>query len=466
MNLSIIGPPGAGNETHALALTQRFDLLLVSPGEQFRRNLTQLTELGLTAQEYMNRGELVPDDLVDAMMQDCLEQFAPDSQLALSGFPKALFQARFLDETLASIDRRLDAVIYLKADDAALTDRMARRVICVNCQQPYHLTFRPPKGDVCDVCGGEFHQRPDDLPEVIEARLRTFYRESEPIVDYYQSQGRLIVVDANQPIDEVEAAVHAAAESGRAGDFAPATRAEARELRRPDSSQTVFLQPVANARLDLALLGGPGAGKGTQAARLARNLGLIHISTGDLFLEHLEKETALGLQARDYMARGELVPDELTEAMVRERLADVPEDRGFVLDGFPRALHQAQALTQILSTLGRRLNAVFHLRAGDATLLARISGQRVCRGCHASYHTEFNPPATEGVCDDCGGAVVERPDRSEEAVRHRLRTFHLRTEPLFDYYDMWNLLTEINAEGSVDEVAQRMAAAAKALIPG
>ncbi len=160
---------------------------------------------------------------------------------------------------------------------------------------------------------------------------------------------------------------------------------------------------------------------------------MIHISTGDLFLEHLEKETPLGLQARDYMAQGELVPDELTEAMVRERLAAVPEDRGFVLDGFPRALHQAQALTQILSTLGRRLNAVFHLRVGDATLLARISGQRVCRGYHASYHTEFSPPATEGVCDDCGDVVVERPDRSEEAVCHRLRTFHMRTEPLFDY---------------------------------
>ena len=466
MNLSIIGPPGAGRETHALGLIQRFDLLLISSGEQFRKNLSQKTELGMAAQEYMDRGELVPDELVDAMMKRCLEQFAPNSQLMLSGFPKTLFQARFLDETLASVDRQLDAVIFLKADDEALADRMARRVICKNCQQPYHLTFRPPRAGACDVCGGELYQRTDDLPEVLESRLRAFYRESDPIVDYYQAQGKLVIVDANHPIDEVEAATLAAAESVRQGGFTPATAAEAEGLKRSDAEQEAPSEPIANARLDLAMLGGPGAGKGTQAARLARDLGLIHISTGDLFHEHLENETELGMQAKDYMARGELVPDELTEAMVRERLAAVPDDRGFVLDGFPRALHQAQALTQILTSLGRRLNAVLHLRAGDATLLARIAGQLVCRGCHVPYHTEFKPPAAEGVCDQCGGEVVARPDHSDDAVRLRLRTFHMRTAPLFDYYDMWNLLTEIDAEGTIDEVAQRTLAAAKAFIPG
>jgi len=249
-------------------------------------------------------------------------------------------------------------------------------------------------------------------------------------------------------------------------DFTPATVAEAETLKRVEPGHEAGSEPVVNARLDLALLGGPGAGKGTQAARLARGLGLIHISTGNLFYEHLEQETELGLRAKEYMARGELVPDELTEAMVRERLAAVPEDRGFVLDGFPRALHQAQALTQMLSGLGRRLNAVFHLRASDPTLLARITGQLVCRSCHAPYHSEFNSPASAGACDECGGEVVERPDHGEEAVRLRLRTFHMRTEPLFDYYDMWNLLTGIDAEGSIDEVARRTLGAAKAHVAG
>lgn len=233
MNLAIVGPPGVGKESHAVTLTNHFDLLHISSGEQFRRNLVQLTELGMAAQEYMNRGELVPDDLVDAMMEDCLEQFAPHFQLLLTGFPKTLFQAKFLDGLLVELGTPLDAIIYLQANDEVLLDRMSGRVICQVCQQPYHMTFhRPAASGLCDHCGGELYQRPDDLPEVLESRLKAFHRETEPLVDYYQAQGKLIIVDANRALSEVSAAMLDSAFKIELKEFAPATEEEAASLKK------------------------------------------------------------------------------------------------------------------------------------------------------------------------------------------------------------------------------------------
>lgn len=463
MNLAIIGPPGVGKESHAVTLTDHFDLLHISSGEQFHRNLVQLTELGMAAQEYMNRGDLVPDDLVDAMMEDCLEQFAPHFQLLLTGFPKTLFQARFLDGLLGEIGRPLDAIIYLQAADEVLVDRMSGRVICQVCQQPYHLTFSQPKSaGVCDVCGGELYQRPDDLPEVLESRLKAFHRETESLVDYYQAQGKLIVVNAHRALSEVSAAMLETAFKIELKEFSPATAEEADSLKALGAAvPTSPTGPSSTTRADIILMGGPGSGKGTQAERLSKELGLIHIATGNLFREHLERESDLGKLAKDYMNRGELVPDEVTESMVRDCLGRLTPDEGFVLDGFPRALHQAKALVEIENSLGRQINAVIYLKISDDSIVARISGRLICRECHRPCHEEFDPPATPDVCDACGGALYRRADDTPESVRVRLRTFHQRTEPLFDYYDMWNLLIEVDGEGTVAEVAQRVSKAAR-----
>lgn len=208
-------------------------------------------------------------------------------------------------------------------------------------------------------------------------------------------------------------------------------------------------------------MGGPGSGKGTQAERLGKELGLIHIATGDLFREHLERETDLGKLSKDYMNRGELVPDEVTESMVRDCLGRLTPDEGFVLDGFPRALHQAKALVEIEGALGRQINAVIRLKVSDDSIAARISGRLICHKCHRPCHEEFDPPAQADVCDDCGGRLYRRTDDTPESVRVRLRTFQQRTEPLFDYYDMWNLLIEVNGEGTVAEVSQRVLSAVR-----
>ena len=463
MNLAIIGPPGVGKESHAVTLTDHFDLLHISSGEQFRRNLVQLTELGMAAQEYMNRGELVPDDLVDAMMEDCLEQFAPHFQLLLTGFPKTLFQAKFLDGLLSEIGKPLDAIIYLQADDLALTDRMSGRVICQVCQQPFHLNFHPPRqAGVCDVCGGELYQRPDDLPEVLEARLKAFHCETEPLVDYYQAQGKLIIIDANRPLAEVTAAMLESAFKIELKEFSPATEAEAAGLKTMSEPVRESAAPSeSKARVDMVLMGGPGSGKGTQAERLSRELGLIHISTGELFREHLGRETDLGKLAKDYMNRGELVPDEVTESMVRECLGRLEPEEGFVLDGFPRALHQAKALAEIEASLGRQIDVVLYLKVSDESIVSRISGRLICQECQRPCHSEFDPPATPDVCDGSKSRLYRRTDDTPESVRVRLRTFHQRTEPLFDYYDMWNLLLEVDGEGSVAEVSQRVLGATR-----
>ena len=211
--------------------------------------------------------------------------------------------------------------------------------------------------------------------------------------------------------------------------------------------------------LYIVLLGGPGAGKGTQAERLAKNLGIPQVSTGDLFREHLKKETELGLEARKYMDRGELVPDEITVSMVRERLSRPDAAGGAILDGFPRNIAQAEALERLLGELGAELDAVFYIEVPKDVLLKRLSGRWTCRSCGAMYHEKFSPPARAGVCDKCGSALYQRPDDQEEAIRNRLSRYREQTAPLIEYYRGESLLREVDGVGSPDEITERVVSA-------
>jgi adenylate kinase len=208
--------------------------------------------------------------------------------------------------------------------------------------------------------------------------------------------------------------------------------------------------------LYLVLLGGPGAGKGTQAERLAGALDIPQISTGDLFRENLRNETELGLLAKGYMERGELVPDEVTVGMVRERLSRPDSAQGAILDGFPRTVAQAEALEDLLVDLGIKLAVVPYIKVPEDVLLARLAGRWTCKACGAMYHQLFSPPKVTGVCDRCGGKLYQRPDDTPETQEHRIQVYLEQTAPLIDYYREKGLLVEVDGRPGIDEIQARL----------
>lgn len=206
----------------------------------------------------------------------------------------------------------------------------------------------------------------------------------------------------------------------------------------------------------LVLLGAPGAGKGTQAQLLAERLGLKHVSTGALLRAAIQNGTELGRRAKEYMDRGELVPDQLVLAMVRELLRQPEYTGGFILDGFPRTVAQAEALDPMLTELGMRLDRVVNIDVPSAELVARLAGRRVCKNCPASYHLIYNPPRLPETCDQCGSPLVQRPDDSEATVLNRLAVYERQTRPLIDYYRQQQLLVDVAGSGEVEDVYGRI----------
>ena len=203
----------------------------------------------------------------------------------------------------------------------------------------------------------------------------------------------------------------------------------------------------------LILLGPPMSGKGTQAARLSGLLGVPQVSSGDLFRDNIKNQTSLGKDAKAYIDRGDLVPDEVTIGMVAQRLNQPDCAGGALLDGFPRTIPQAEELDRILKELGASLTGVISISVSDDVLVERASGRRICRSCGKSYHLRFNPPDQEGVCDVDGGELYQREDDRPETVRQRLAVYQQQTSPLVSYYVERGILREINGDQSIDEVA-------------
>jgi adenylate kinase len=189
------------------------------------------------------------------------------------------------------------------------------------------------------------------------------------------------------------------------------------------------------------------------------HLAILQISTGDIFRAHVSHGTQLGKQAKEYMEIGDLVPDEITVAMVRERLEADDADRGFLLDGFPRTVPQAEQLDQILRELDTELDVVLELVVDDGEVVRRLSGRRTCRSCGHIWHVDFDPPSADGVCDNCGGQLFQRDDDQPETVRHRLEVYYEQTAPLIGYYAEQGILVGIDAMGPVDDVTDRASAA-------
>jgi adenylate kinase len=209
----------------------------------------------------------------------------------------------------------------------------------------------------------------------------------------------------------------------------------------------------------IVLVGPPGAGKGTQAQFIASHLSIPKISTGDIFRANVSGNTPLGQKAKEYMDRGDLVPDEVTIAMVRDRLAEDDAQEGFLLDGFPRNVPQAETLKKIMSEMDRKLDLVLELVVDDDEVVRRLSGRRTCRKCGRIWHVAFDPPTKDGVCDNCGGELFQRDDDREETIRHRLEVYQEQTAPLASFYADEGILVGLDATGPVEEVTERALAA-------
>jgi adenylate kinase len=205
----------------------------------------------------------------------------------------------------------------------------------------------------------------------------------------------------------------------------------------------------------LVLVGPPGAGKGTQAQFIAAHFAIPKISTGDIFRTNVSQGTPLGQQAKRYMDAGDLVPDEVTIAMVRDRLAEDDATEGFLLDGFPRNVPQAETLDAMLAELGTKLDVVLELVVDDEEVIRRLSGRRTCRNCGHIWHVDFEPPTKEGVCDDCGGELFQRDDDLPATIRHRLDVYAEQTAPLVAFYADRGILIGIDATGLVEDITDR-----------
>lgn len=409
------------------------------------------------AKKYMNRGELVPDEVVEAMMEEKLRRVPPASGILLDGFPRTAEQIKFLQTLFKEIGRSLDAVILFNVSDEEIKNRLSGRLICRDCLAPFHKTLAPFTTCPHDKCKGEhLAPRSDDTRELIQIRLRVFHRAIEPVLQFYQQANRLLLFDAEGSMKAVAEKLSAAFVAVREKRARFASEHDLTKRQKPPPFVPTLI-PTKTAKppsLDLVVMGAPGSGKGTQAAAVAGHFRIRHISSGELFREHLKCQTELGKLARSYMDRGELLPDEVTDAMVATRLAQADTVNGFILDGYPRTRPQALALNDVLVELRRKLQRVVYIRVPDEIITQRLSGRLICKQCQSPYHLQFKPPAQTGLCDLCGGPLLQRDDDNPETVRARLKVYHTQTEPLIEYYRAENLLSEIDGTSDVNRVRQ------------
>jgi adenylate kinase len=211
--------------------------------------------------------------------------------------------------------------------------------------------------------------------------------------------------------------------------------------------------------MNIVLLGAPGAGKGTQAALLSQKLHLAHIASGDLFRQALGKGTPLGLQAKAYMEKGQLVPNEITIKMVLERITAPDCKQGIMLDGFPRNVEQAKALDEALAKQNKKIDKTVYIKVSESELLKRLTGRWICRKCQAPYHEVSSPPKVAGKCDKCEGELYQRADDNTETIKKRLEVFFAETAPLIEYYSKVGKLLEVQGEGTMEEISNRIISA-------
>ncbi|MCP3673782.1 MAG: adenylate kinase, partial [Gammaproteobacteria bacterium] len=429
-----------------------------------RTSLENKSALGLLANKYMQAGEFVPDEIIDAIIEESVNKMDPETSVLFDGFPRTTYQANFLDQVFTNSDKNLDAVIYLDTSDKEIRRRLYGRLICRKCQLPHHIDYIDKMSCEKEGCNGELFRRPDDKSDIPAARLRVYHRETEPLLDFYQKTGKLHIVDAERKVEVVEQELNDIFTQIKNKEWERSGREQPDVInwfhRRTPKVKSVKKRAPA---LDLIFLGAPGSGKGTQAKFLCSEFGIEHVSTGDLFRSNIEGKSQLGKIARFYIERGELVPNDITEGMVRQRLKKKNTRSGIVLDGFPRTLPQAKALGQMMEDLGRKVAGVIYIDVPDNDIIDRLAGRVNCKKCQTSFHKIFSPFAVcpTGKCK--GEHLYQRDDDTLETVKKRLNTFQQQTQPLIDYYQDKNVLHRIIGDVSVEEVKHQITTVVKSL---
>ena len=472
----LLGPPGSGKGTHAPKIVEALGIPQLSTGDMLREAVAAGTEIGLKAKDLMAAGALVGDDIVIGIIKDRTKADDCAKGFILDGFPRTVSQATALDAMLTESKEAVKTVLELNVPDDVLTERICGRWIHKSSGRSYHVKFSPPKSyDGAaepsvenmkdDETGEDLFQRPDDTVDALPKRLEAYHAETEPILGHYQAVGGCSVgkVNANQSPAEVwteTAGVLGLKADAPAAQASPAPAAEAA----PAPAAEAAAAPPAAGRTIMILLGPPGSGKGTHAPKIVEALGIPQLSTGDMLREAVAAGTEIGLKAKDLMAAGALVGDDIVIGIIKDRTKADDCAKGFILDGFPRTVSQATALDAMLTESKEAVKTVLELNVPDDVLTERICGRWIHKSSGRSYHVKFSPPksydgaaepSVENMKDDeTGEDLFQRPDDTVDALPKRLEAYHAETEPILGHYQAIGgcSVGKVNANQSPAEV--------------
>jgi adenylate kinase len=405
-----------------------------------RAAVAERSAVGLEAEAVMKAGGLVSDQMVVNIIKDRIRQADCEKGFILDGFPRTVAQAKMLDALLEQTNDKVRMVLELSIPDAVLAERICGRWIHKGSGRSYHVKFHPPtslkKGSaptaanmLDDLTYEPLMQRADDTEEALAKRLLSYHGETVPILSHYQPRGSVKKVDANQNSDNVWLAL-----------------------------EDYIMPLVTGPRNIMILFGPPGAGKGTFGPKISNVLCIPQLSTGDMLRAAVAAGTPVGLEAKGVMAAGGLVSDDLVVNIIKDRIREKDCRGGFILDGFPRTLPQAQKLDALLAATKEKVNNVIVLKVPDSILTERICGRWIHKASGRSYHVKFvkpksledgQKPSAANMLDDLTGEpLCQRPDDTEEALVTRLKGYHSETMPILRHYDS----TAVDANQKPDEV--------------
>ena len=452
--LILFGPPGAGKGTVAPKVVDSLGIPQLSTGDMLRAAVAAKTEVGLKAASVMQSGGLVSDELVVQVVRGRIEEKDCKRGFILDGFPRTVPQAQMLDDMLRDMGDEVGKVVSLSVPDSVLEERICGRWIHKASGRSYHAKFKPPtslkdgespssENMKDDETGDVLIQRSDDTKEALGKRLEGYHSQTVPLLSHYEKI--VATVNANQAADEVWKEV-----ADSLGVFVA--------VKKPTKSKEQM-------RNILILFGPPGAGKGTVAPKVVDSLGIPQLSTGDMLRAAVAAKTEVGLKAASVMQSGGLVSDELVVQVVRGRIEEKDCKRGFILDGFPRTVPQAQMLDDMLRDMGDEVGKVVSLSVPDSVLEERICGRWIHKASGRSYHAKFKPPtslkdgespSSENMKDDeTGDVLIQRSDDTKEALGKRLEGYHSQTVPLLSHYE--KIVATVNANQAADEVWKEVA---------
>jgi len=449
----LFGPPGSGKGTHAPKIVARVGIPQLSTGDMLRAAVAAGTPVGLEAKGVMESGGLVSDDLVVNIIKDRTKEPDCARGFILDGFPRTVVQAQKLDAELAKAGEKVSLVVELNVPDEVLTERICGRWIHKASGRSYHVKFNKPSSlkeglepgaetMLDDITQEPLMQRADDTEEALKKRLEGYHGDTVPILAHYQPGGIVKKANGNQNSDDVWKEIED------------------------------IIQPFAGPRNIMILFGPPGAGKGTHAPKIVSLLGIPQLSTGDMLRAAVAAGTPVGLEAKGVMESGGLVSDDLVVNIIKDRIQERDCRGGFILDGFPRTVAQAQKLDDVLWKMTENVSSVIALVVPDEVLTERICGRWIHKASGRSYHAKNMPPKSlqdgaeptpETMKDDLTGEPLERrADDTEEALKKRLESYHKETVPILTHYA--KVVQNINAHQTPDLIWKEIEAGLK--LPG